>query len=114
MNKRLVTIVWLTMITGSAFAGEFVVEGQVLQVDPIVEQHTQQVATGNCNPVKPRRHTSLSELLEWDLRPECRMRNRVDEVVTGYKVHYEWDNRRWETVTREPPGDTIALRVTVR
>ena len=110
--KTIVTLLALVFSTGAG-AGELIVEGQVLEVDPIVEHHTEHVESGNCSPAHPGAGASLRAVLAWDLRPDCHLRERVEEVVTGYRVHYRWDDRRWETVTHEPPGDTIALRVTI-
>lgn len=38
---------------------------------------------------------------------------RSERVVTGYRVHYEYDNRIYETRTRHEPGDMIRVRVAV-
>jgi len=83
-----------------------------VQVDPRVERHTRSVQNGDCAPVKPPHTTDLMALIAWDLRTRCTRSEVVDEVITAFRVLYEWDGRRWQTLMQERPGDTIALKVT--
>ena len=43
----------------------------------------------------------------------CRTVNDVQPRLTGYKVEYEYRGQVYNTVTRENPGRTLALRVSV-
>lgn len=38
---------------------------------------------------------------------------REEQVATGYRVTYEYDGHRYQTITRHHPGDTIRVRVAV-
>jgi hypothetical protein len=68
---------------------------------------------GECDPSKPP-GSSLAELLAWDLRAGCRTVRRTVDVVEGYRVYYEWDNRVYNAVMARPPADTIPLKVNLR
>ena len=99
---------------GVVSAGEMVVEGRVVRVVPIHGQDTVATLVGECDPVRPAADASLSATLAWDLNAYCHTEQRPVEVVQGYRVYYEWDDRLFETVMTEEPAETIPLRVRVR
>ncbi len=65
-----------------------------------------------CTVPRPAPDAGLAELLAWDLRAGCPDVRAARPA--GYRVFYRWDGRTYDLVTREPPGDTIPLRVRVR
>ena len=99
---------------GLAWAGELVVEGRVVRVVPIHGHETVATRVGDCEPERPGPDASLVTILAWDLKADCRTERRPVDVVQGYRVYYEWDDRMFETVMSEAPADTIPLRVRVR
>ena len=109
LTVLLLCLVW----TASAAAGELLVRGEVVRVDSITERHLRSEQVGDCAPVRPAANAGLIEVLRWDLRADCGTREVAEEVISGYRVHYQWDDRRWQTVMDEHPGETIALRVQV-
>jgi len=103
----------LVIISSSAAARELIVHGNVVEVQPITSSRQIAEAPSNCHtrPLDP--HDSLADLLAWDLRAGCPAVYRSEESITGYRVVYEWDGRAYTRIMREPPGETIALRVSV-
>ena len=111
--KMLICLLTTTLVCSSALAGELIVHGTVTGVEPIAERTYRSVQTGDCNPTKPSSGGDLMSLMAWDLRLDCHTKQVTDEVIRGYRVNYEWDDRQWQTVTQERPGSTIALRIEV-
>jgi uncharacterized protein YcfJ len=103
----------LVITSSSATARELIVHGNVVEVQPITSSRQIAEATSNCHtrPLAP--DDSLADLLAWDLRAGCPKVYRSEESITGYRVVYEWDGRAYTRVMREPPGETVALRVSV-
>lgn len=93
-----------------ALAGELLVEGPVLDVEPLLETRWHEARVGDCTPARPTRPDPVA-LLAWDLRVDCRTERRAEEVTTGYRVVYEWEGRRHTRVMDAPPGETVTLRV---
>lgn len=89
---------------------ELVVDGEVVDVQPITRNERVTRQTGVCDPVKPQGH-DLVALLAWDLRTDCRRVTETREVVTGYQVAYVFDGQRFETRMDEAPGDTVPVRL---
>ena len=110
---KLAFLILLALLAQSAQAGELLVQGEVLRVEPITRAHTRHEQVGDCAPTKPAAGADLVSLLRWDLRADCRTQEITDQIVSGYRVHYRWDNRRWQTVMEEHPGESIALRVQI-
>jgi uncharacterized protein YcfJ len=103
----------LVISSCSAAARELIVHGNVVEVQPITSSRQIAEAPANCHtrPLAP--DVGLADLLAWDLRAGCPTVYRSEESVTGYRVVYEWDGRAYTRVMREPPGETVALRVSV-
>ncbi len=104
----------MLMITGSsATARELIVHGNVVEVQPIASSRQVAGPPSNCHtrPLSP--HDSLANLLAWDLRAGCPTVYHNEASITGYRVVYEWDGRVYTRVMREPPGETVTLRVSV-
>lgn len=91
-------------------AAELIVESRVVDVVPIMVTRSVPEQVGDCNPRRPDA-SDLVALLAWDLRAECRTELRKEQYVDGYRVSYEWQDRIFEQVLAERPGDTLTLRV---
>ena len=114
----------LTLITPQVLAEERVVSGKVVKVVPIIETqaaHKMQAAhemqpsqrTGTtCSHPKPATHSALSLLIGWDLLHDCDGLPET-EVITGYQVFYEWDERIYSRRMIQHPGATVTLLLTV-
>jgi hypothetical protein len=87
------------------------VQGQVVDVVPLSGHHAALDPGPDCHLPKPARGADLIALLEWDLRVNCTANPGAPPAVSGYRVYYRWDGRTFSRVMREPPGDTISLRV---
>jgi hypothetical protein len=113
--SRIAGVVFIALLLAAstlpAAAGELRVQGKVVNVVPVTA--SQQVAepAGNCAPARPDAHAGLATWLAWDLNADCGVRYREEQVVTGYRVTYEWDGHAYSRIMPEPPGATIALRV---
>ena len=105
----------LCMLIGVySFAGEMIAHGKVLRVVPINAKSHVVERSGDCQPEKPSHDPGLVALLSWDLRADCRTVRREINVVEGYRVYYEWDDRVYDTVMNQRPAETIPLRVNLR
>ena len=99
--------VWIAL-AASASAQELRVSARVLSVEPILAEPGL-----ICDVKAPARETGLAAALRWDLRGRCRESGTPPEV-RGYAVVYQWDGRRFTTVTAEPPkDDRLALRIQI-
>lgn len=96
------------------YAGEMLVQGKVVRVEPINARSQVVEYAGDCEPAKPSSDSDLVALLGWDLRVGCRATSRDVDAVEGYRVFYRWDDRVYNTVMTDRPADTIPLRVNVR
>jgi len=103
----------LVLHVGHGYAGEIMANGKVVRVVPISAKSQVMEQAGDCEPAKPNGDASLAALLAWDLRVACRTTRREIDVVDGYRVYYEWDDRVYDTVMTRAPADTIPLRVNV-
>ena len=84
------------------------VEAPVVGVEPI-----QGVQPAACDVPPPERSAGLVAMLRWDLRERCRSLGAA--TISGYRVYYEWDGRRFSTVLAEAPSaETIRLNLRVR
>jgi len=92
----------------TALAAEMVVQGEVVDVVPITG--SARAGQVDCHPPKPAPGAGLVELLQWDLRADCTA-DSARQDASGYRVYYRWDGRTYSQVMREPPGDTVSLRV---
>jgi hypothetical protein len=100
---------WLPL---AAPAAEMIVQGEVIDVVPVAESTARPAAPAvDCHPAKPRHGANLLELLEWDLRVRC---PAPAGTASAYRVYYRWDGRTYSRIMREPPGETVSLRVRVR
>ena len=104
-------ILMLAIVAAPVVAGEMLVEGRVVRVVPIHGQD--QVTSRECSNPRPPATAGIADVLTWDLQLDCQVRRRTVDVVEGYRVYYEWDDRLFETVLAEAPADTIMLRVRV-
>jgi len=91
-------------------AGEMLVQGDVVEVVPIM---TAAAPGTGCQPAKPPAGADLVTVLRWDLRRECGAGVPAGEI-SGYRVRYRWDGRVYSRVMAQPPGETVTLRVHVR
>ena len=44
---------------------------------------------------------------------QCRTVNEVQQQLTGYRVNYEYHGQLFSTITRENPGHSLPVRVSV-
>ena len=44
---------------------------------------------------------------------QCRTVNEVQQQLTGYRVNYEYHGQLYSTITRENPGHSLPVRVSV-
>ncbi|MDH3641636.1 MAG: hypothetical protein OES38_06040 [Gammaproteobacteria bacterium] len=102
----------LVLHVGQGYAGEIMAHGKVVRVVPISAKSHVMERAGDCEPAKPH-DAGLAALLAWDLRVACHTIRRETEMVDGYRVYYEWDDRVYDTVMSRAPADTIPLRVSV-
>lgn len=112
-GSPLAALLLLGSLAVHAHAAEMLVRGKVLRVVPISARSQVVEQSGECDATKPGPSAGLVDLMTWDLRPDCRTTRSEVDVVTGYRVYYQWDGRVYNTVQRKPPADTIPLRVTV-
>ena len=90
---------------------ERTVWGQVTQVAPIIKTVTQAVPK-NCPSPKPSDPASLAKLVTWDMDLRCKP--GVQQLVSGYVVHYTWDGRTYKTTMPSHPGSRVRLKLTIR
>ncbi len=100
---------WVTATL--AWADEMLVEAAVVDVVPLGGAAGAASKNDGCSLPRPGPEAGLAELLAWDLRAGCA---EVRTRPAGYRVYYRWDGRTYDLVMREPPGETIPLRVRVR
>ena len=108
--------VLLLALTGAgAAAQEIYVEGRVLDVEPVYGSRTVMVQPTDCGTApRPVPAAGLMALLRWDLQSDCSAVRRSEQTVTGYRVSYQWEDRVYSRIMREPPGETVTLRLKVR
>ncbi|MCZ6711883.1 MAG: hypothetical protein O7B25_16075 [Gammaproteobacteria bacterium] len=105
----------LSVLLGAhSYAGQMIAQGKVLRVVPINARAHVIERSGDCESDKPSYERGLVALLSWDLRADCRTVRREIDVVEGYRVYYEWDDRVYDAVMSRRPADTIPLRVNLR
>ena len=104
----------LVLSGAHSYAGEMLVHGKVVRVEPINARSQVVEYAGDCEPAKPSNDTDMVALLAWDLRVGCRATSHDGEAGEGYRVFYRWDDRVYNTVMTDRPADTIPLRVNVR
>ena len=109
-----IVVVLCALHGAHSFAGEMIARGKVLRVEPINAKSYVDERRGDCEPEKPSHEPGLVELLWWDLRADCRTVRREIEIVEGYRVYYEWDDRVYNAVMNRRPAETIPLRVNLR
>lgn len=94
-----------------ARAGVLTVDAPIVAVRPIFK-----VAEPICDVPPPPRSAGLVAALRWDLEERCRAPSAkgAQDELTGYRVEYEWDGRRFTTQVRDKPvGDTLPLRLRI-
>lgn len=118
-NTRIATVAILLAgsLGGSMFAAaqqppsghqQLRVEAPIVGVHPITEG-----GAPVCDVGPPQRAAGLAATLRWDLYGRCRPAE-TKATVTGYRVTYEWDGRRFDTVlAQRPEGDTLALQLRI-
>jgi hypothetical protein len=109
-RSRVVPLMMLAaaLAPAAVTAAEMVVQGEVVDVVPITD--TARGGHDDCHPPRPAPGARLVEFLQWDLRVSCD-RNSGRLQISGYRVYYRWDGRTYSQVMRDPPGDTVSLRV---
>jgi uncharacterized protein YcfJ len=107
-------VLLLGCLAANSFASEILVHGKVVRVVPINTTSRVLEHRGDCEPARPPAAAGLVSLLDWDLRASCRTISRNVDVVEGYRVYYEWDDRVYDTVMTKHPNETIPLRVNLR
>jgi len=89
-------------------AGVLTVDAPIVAVRPIFKG-----AEPICDVPPPARSEGLVAALRWDLKERCRTTGAQDEL-SGYRVEYEWDGRRFTTDVRDKPaGDTLPLKLRI-
>ncbi len=107
MIRRALAALLLLPVAGHADVVERIVWGEVVNVEPVVEQRN--VAPSPDCPVSRPETFDLAELLAWDLRREC-LRHSTSRI-RGYRVDYRWDGRTYSRLMDESPGKRIPLLV---
>ncbi len=111
-------VVWLSFATTLLLTSQYavaearVVRGKVVKIVPITETITRKRTGTTCKYPKPTTYSGLTALIGWDLRHNCDT-IRSTEVVTGYQVFYQWDDRTYTRTMSERPGATVPLLLTV-
>lgn len=111
MMRRVLTGLVLTAAL-AASAGELIVHSEVVDVQPLTEVERVATEVGDCDPVKPAAD-DLIALLAWDLRADCRIVHETRQTIVGYRVIHVVDGHRFERIVDEPPGETMAVRLTL-
>ncbi len=98
----------------AAYADDaFTVNARVLRVEPLTEVSHTRTVDPRCLGDKPNPDAGLAATLAWDLGlGECARHERLTSV-TGYRVHYEWNDRVYSNVMDTRPADYIPIRVRV-
>lgn len=111
--KRTGVLICLLGATAAAANDTFMVNARVLRVEPLTEvSHVRTIDPG-CLGERPPHSAGLAALLAWDLGVgECARREQVTEV-TGYRVHYEWNQRVYSDVMDTRPADYVPIRISV-
>ena len=110
LAKVLVAVLAVTFSAyGSATDRSLIrVDAPILDVQPIVEP-----AVLVCDGKAPPRSAGLAATLRWDLHERCRATN-TESTVSGYRVEYQWDGRRFSTTMRDKPlGKTLPLELQI-
>ena len=105
-----------TLCAGHALAdgpSQVVVEGTVVQTQPVWATRRVEEHVGDCAPERPATDASLLALLRWDLKADCRTEWREEEYVDGWRVWYAWEDEVYSRVMDERPGETVQLRLTL-
>ena len=91
----------------------FTVHAGVLRVEPLTEVSHHTRLDPRCRGERPHRNAGLAATLAWDLGlGECALHEQITSV-TGYRVHYEWNDRVYSDVMNDRPADYIPIRVKV-
>ena len=101
---------------GLAFADarqELVVDGRVVNSEPVLAERRYAVEEGDCAPARPAPGAGLVDVLRWDLRADCRTAWRTEEYIEGWRVWYQWEDEVYSSVFDEKPGKTVPLRLTL-
>ena len=112
----LALILLCTFLSGAARAdasAPFVVEGRVLEAEPVLAERRFLEQVGDCDPAPPGPGAGLVDLLRWDLKADCREVWRTEAYVDGWRVRYEWEGAVFDGVFDEEPGERIRLLVTL-
>lgn len=88
-------------------AGSLTVQAPVVDVQPVTEPARE---VQRCDG-KPDESRGLAATLAWDLGLNCRTERVESGRITGYRVFYRWDDRVYNRVMAQSPGDTIPLNV---
>ncbi len=107
MIRLPLVVLLLLPAAGHAEVVERIVWGDVVNVEPVVEQHN--VAPSPDCPINRPETLELAELLAWDLRRDCL--HRSTSKIRGYRVDYRWDGRTYSRLMDESPGKRIPLLV---
>ncbi|MEM7221213.1 MAG: hypothetical protein AAF515_22840 [Pseudomonadota bacterium] len=101
-------VIACVMTSPVTLAREVSVLAPVVDVEPVYAAPERR-----CDVPPPERSNGLAARLAWDLRDRCRAVATVATAPESYRVVYEWDGRRFATLTDEPPGDTVQLYIDI-
>jgi len=96
---------------GPAFSAEFYDKAEVIRTEPLTRIERNRHLAVECFN-KPETN-DLVELLHWDLGTGHCSVEETTEIITGYRVYYQWDNQVFSHVVAERPGSHIPVRVEV-
>jgi hypothetical protein len=90
----------------------FVADAEVIHTEPITKMHQQRSLAQECVTTKPR-STDLVVLLHWDLGTGNCASYKQEQLITGYRVFYRWDDHVFSQVMTQIPGERIPVRVRI-
>lgn len=105
------TIALLLYISSASMAAEvFVADAEVIRTEPIIKMRQQRSLAQECVTAKPK-SADLVVLLHWDLGTGYCASYAQEELITGYRVFYRWDDHVFSQVMAQQPGARIPVRV---
>jgi len=89
---------------------EFVADADVIHTEPITKTRQRRSLAEECVTAKPR-SDDLVLLLHWDLGTGYCASHKQEQLVTGYRVFYRWDDHVFSQVMTQEPGERIPIRI---
>lgn len=114
-SKVLLTLITASLwcISSAAMAEDvFVADAEVVLTEPIIKMRPQRLLAQECVKTKPR-SADLVVLLHWDLGTGYCLSHKQEELITGYRVFYRWDDHVFSQVMAQEPGERIPVRVRI-